>query len=870
MVEFAILVLIVLIWIADRADIRRRLEALERELQKMRERQRQLTADQPTADQSKASSSPATPRGEEPIPAMPSLVIGSVPSPPVVHPPAELRPAAPPPAEPSPGVPPLLRFLRDFFSGGNLIVRFGVLILLIGVGFLLRYAAEHSHLTIEDRLIGVAIGAAVMLGLGWRWRSSRRHYALALQGGGVGVLYLTVFFALRPYALLSPAAAFALLAAIGLLSALLAILLDSMAFATLAAIGGFLAPVLAANGDGDHVTLFSYYALLDLVIISIAWFRSWRVLNLVAFLFTYGIGTAWGVLQYRPENYASTEPFLILFFLMFVCIALLFALSRAQTESYYVDGALVFGTPAATMALQAGMLHQIPYALAYSALTLGAIYLLLAWALHQRKLHPVRLLVESFIALSVAFATLAIPLALEARWTGAAWALEGAAALWIGLKQDRRLAVIAGILLQLAAGVAFFNHVELAPNARSSVAALMISVGGIVCAARMRQVPAWLAPWRQTIGGSLFIWGLGWWLFAASAEILRDLPPDYRARACLALLAATAVLLSALGAKLRWIAPRVAALFLFPVLAALTLIGTLAPHPFAYMGWWIWPLALLGAYWSLKRDESIASDVLMMGLHSLALWLVSAVAAIEVAWQTAHFVHGSPAWSEAADGLVPALVLWTAAAGSRGEHWPFGHLRAAYAGLGVLGPGALGLGAYLLIWGGYVAVTSDGSALPLPYLPLLNPMDLSQGVAVLALVYATGSAGRTHRLINLVVAFAGFGWLNAVLLRALHHYAGIGFDFESMAASTLAQTCLTIFWTLLALAAMVWANRVARRVAWIAGGTLLGIVIAKLFLVDLSRTGTVPRIVSFLGVGVLMLVIGYFSPLPPRAAETGN
>lgn len=864
MVEFAILALIVVVWIADRADIRRRLEALERELQRER-----------TADQSKASSSAATLHRDEPIQARPSPVIAPVSSRPVAHssaaPSTALPPTALPPGDALPPVaPPLVRFLRDFFSGGNLIVRFGVLILLIGVGFLLRYAAEHSHLTIEDRLIGVAIGAAVMLGLGWRWRSSRRHYALALQGGGVGVLYLTVFFALRPYALLSPAAAFALLAAIGLLSVLLAILLDSMAFAILAVIGGFLAPVLAANGDGDHVTLFSYYALLDLVIVSIAWFRSWRALNLVAFLFTYGIGTAWGVLQYRPENYASTEPFLILFFLMFVCIALLFALSRAQTESYYVDGALVFGTPAATMALQAGMLHQIPYALAYSALTLSAIYLLLAWALHQRKLHPVRLLVESFIALSVAFATLAIPLALEARWTGAAWALEGAAALWIGLKQDRRLAVIAGILLQLAAGVAFFNHVELAPDPRASIAALMISVGGIVCATRMRQVPAWLAPWRQPIGGSLFIWGLGWWLFGASAEIVRDLAPDYRARASLALLAATAVLLSVLGAKLRWIAPRVAALFLFPLLAALTLIGTLAPHPFADMGWWIWPLALLGGYWSLKRDESIASDDLLMALHSLALWLVSAVAAIEVAWQTAHFVHGSRAWSEAADGLIPALVLWTVAAGSRGRRWPFAHQRAADAGLGVLGPGALGLGAYLLIWGGYVTVTSDGSALPLPYLPLLNPMDLSQGVAVLALVYAAGAAGRTHRMINLVVALAAFGWLNAILLRALHHYAGIGFDFESMAASTLAQTCLTIFWTLLALAAMVWANRAARRIAWIAGATLLGIVITKLFLIDLSRTGTVPRIVSFLGVGVLMLIIGYFSPLPPRAAETGH
>ena len=44
----------------------------------------------------------------------------------------------------------------------------------------------------------------------------------------------------------------------------------------------------------------------------------------------------------------------------------------------------------------------------------------------------------------------------------------------------------------------------------------------------------------------------------------------------------------------------------------------------------------------------------------------------------------------------------------------------------------------------------------------------------------------------------------------------------------------------------------------------MGVVVAKLFLVDLSHVGGIERIVSFIAVGVLMLVIGYFSPVPPR------
>jgi uncharacterized membrane protein len=48
---------------------------------------------------------------------------------------------------------------------------------------------------------------------------------------------------------------------------------------------------------------------------------------------------------------------------------------------------------------------------------------------------------------------------------------------------------------------------------------------------------------------------------------------------------------------------------------------------------------------------------------------------------------------------------------------------------------------------------------------------------------------------------------------------------------------------------------------------LLAAVVLKLLLVDLSGTGTVTRIVSFIGVGVLMLVIGYVAPLPAKEAR---
>jgi len=93
----------------------------------------------------------------------------------------------------------------------------------------------------------------------------------------------------------------------------------------------------------------------------------------------------------------------------------------------------------------------------------------------------------------------------------------------------------------------------------------------------------------------------------------------------------------------------------------------------------------------------------------------------------------------------------------------------------------------------------------------------------------------------------------------------VPFDLDVMWRSELVQTALSIFWTILAFASMAFATRSGVRGVWLAGAGLMVVVVAKLFLIDLSNIGTVPRIVSFIGVGVLMLVVGYFAPVPPTA-----
>jgi uncharacterized membrane protein len=98
----------------------------------------------------------------------------------------------------------------------------------------------------------------------------------------------------------------------------------------------------------------------------------------------------------------------------------------------------------------------------------------------------------------------------------------------------------------------------------------------------------------------------------------------------------------------------------------------------------------------------------------------------------------------------------------------------------------------------------------------------------------------------------------------------VPFDADSLAASTTLQAALSMVWGATGLAAMTLGARHRQRAVWLVGAALMTVVVAKLILVDLGNAGTLGRVVSFLGVGVLLLVVGYFAPVPPRTEPEGR
>ena len=804
-------------------------------------------------------------------PAYPRVRI-TEPSLPVSPEPAPMDPPAAPAVKIAPprAVDPFVAIQRWLF-GGNTIVKLGVGILFIGLAFLARYTAD--QVAVEVWLAAIAAVAVALLVLGWRLRARVPGYAQVLQGGGVAVLYLTLFVAFRVYEVLAVLPVFVMMVAVAALSAALAVLQNAKALAVLGALGGFAAPLLVSTGSGNHVALFSYYLVLDFGIAAVAWFRTWRALNLIGFFATFLIGTAWGVLKYRHDHFVSSEIFLAVYFVLFTAIMLMPArhLPGEQGDSNsrgvaWLNGTLLFGLPTITFALQCGLVQNTEYGMAISALVLAGFYVAMAAYMRSRPRWAASF--EAALAIGTVFITLVIPLALDAQSTAGAWALEGAGLVWLGFRQQRVVSRIFGYVLLWVASAPLMFIFDVAPGTpgHHPIAALLLAASSLIAAFFVERYTA-AAPTRshEAAMEPLFIgWASVWLLVAAGVEIGRYVPDRYMLAAWLVALGSIALLYTALATALRW--RNIAA----PLLghAPLLMIGVLVSaaqfaSPADWGGWWAWPLALLThlvVLWRAAPRWPVAGQKFV---HVVGVLVLAALGSLQGRALTGRLGAPGSAWAWLGWLAVPAVLLMVLTRPAAATIWP---VRAAPAAYRTTAGAVLACG--LLYWTLMVNLGSDGAASPLPYVPFVSPLDLGVGVALLAAwLWARGDAGRAGlggavAAVPWVFAAVGFVWLNAMMVRGFHHHGGVPFDADVMFESQAMQTGFTLLWAVLALIIMWLAVRRGARAPWMAGAGLLGLVIAKLLLVDLAASDTVTRIISFIGVGVLMLVIGFVAPLP--------
>jgi uncharacterized membrane protein len=372
-----------------------------------------------------------TPRPPEPTPLAP---IQEVTPPVIVRAPA-------PKAEPPRAKPPKARRGEwEQILGGSWLARIGALALVIGVGFFLKFAFDNNWLGPAGRVIlGVIIGL-VMLGAGYWWRKRYPILTQVLSGGGIAVLYLSIFASFAIYDLVHFYVAFALLFLVSIVSAVLALRYNSMSLAIIGILGAFIAPFIlgafggngsAAGGADQAIQLLAYVILVDIGVLILSNFRNWRWFTLLAL---FGSLIAFGVWYdefERDISLATAEIGITVIFLIFVGTTTLFHIIWRRAPQAF-DFTLMVINPTAYFGISLGLMWD-----AYRAWMGGFVFLValfygaVSYLAFKRRAESARL---GLFALGIAliFLTVALPIQLgDKAWATIAWAAEGAVLVWL-------------------------------------------------------------------------------------------------------------------------------------------------------------------------------------------------------------------------------------------------------------------------------------------------------------------------------------------------------------------------------------------------------------------------------------------------------
>ena len=884
----------------------------------------------------------------------------------------------------------LIHSMRNWFFGGNLVVRVGVLVLLVGVVLLLRLLSDYIEIPITVKLISIGIIGLGLAALGLKLAKNRFAYGITLQGAGLAIAYLTTFFAYSAYHVLSSLPSFM---GLGILSAItigLAVRQNALPLALLALSGGFFAPILTSSDIGNLVTLFSYYLLLNITIAIIAHYRTWKMLNLLGVMVTFGLAYYWGVTESLSAVIEAQRWSLVLLVTLHVLLYLFVVIRYAQqiiayntlneanfadtdiadtvnninnidkvhprNNSYVfpIDTGLLFSVPILAFGLFSALLDGIPNALTITSAVLAAIYLGIGWLFVQRS-QRYALITEGMLALGFGFLALVIPLALNAEWIAFGWSVQGLALVWFGRRSLRAWSVLFGLLLQLLSIAMLMINVVFTikdyPTLALTISALSYLATMFILRASnspavlddtknlpaqqntttdsmsvMSDATATVAQslgissqaaqqWLTSINSQSMAFNVMWrspilsrfLTFTAMVWLLYVLVIDFdqwltswrlATTALLGLATLTSLIIyQAINHYHSWREIRQFSHGLLLLFYAMLLFQLPQKYEFNYQ--WTtfhWPIFItlligwlvVGQLW-LKTWHKEAE----LKSFDSASWLGAGIILLAEAMH-----YGLPDSKGVMTILVPVAFMlaglwWTqrhamvqyndkqskAANSALVPYW-FDWHQALLDSAKIFVPITLG-------WAIFTNFTDDGVIWQLPYFPLFNLYDVTLWLVVF---YSLGvyllrqphgmksrnllSAIPKNDMLLIILALIGLWIGSSMLVRTLHAFIGTPlwtgslYDVTGGAwNSEQVQTGLTILWTLIALVATIIASRYGQRTLWFMGIGLLGVVVLKLVIVDLSQTEAIWRVISFLGAGSLILVIGYLAPLPPARED---
>jgi len=322
----------------------------------------------------------------------------------------------------------------------------GITAIVIGMLFFLKYAFDNDWIgDLGKILIGIIVGIG-MLGaaeyfLGEKHKGKYKVFSQALIGGGIAILYGSIFAAFSFYEFISQIPAFGLMIFITIISIFLSIRHNALAIAVIGLIGGFLTPIMVSTGTNNPVGLFTYVILLDIGVLAIAYYRDWKTLNFLCFVGTWILYSGWhatyGNFTYfeNLSNLWVIESYVTAFFIIFAFLSFFYGIIHRKKANVF-DLILVVLNAATYFIISYGLLeNKYEIYLGFFAAFMAAVYIGLGYLSYTRNKED-KYLVMFLFGVALTFLTIAIPIQLEGIWVPLAWACQGVVLVYISFTLD--------------------------------------------------------------------------------------------------------------------------------------------------------------------------------------------------------------------------------------------------------------------------------------------------------------------------------------------------------------------------------------------------------------------------------------------------
>ena len=774
---------------------------------------------------------------------------------------------------------------------GNIIAKVAIVILFLGLSYLFKYSIEHDYISPEIRILGALLLGIGLLAAGWKLRFKRQIYALILQGGAIAVLYLTIFAAYKLYELVPALLTFVFLVVICSTTILFAILQRAMSLAIIACVGGYVTPILLSDGSGNHIALFSYYLIISTAILVISITQSWRILNLLGFLFTFVVSLAWGINNFTAEFYIECQIFIFANLVIYGVLVVLLSVRSIYTEEYQniIDMLLLFGTPLCGFGLQYAITRQWEFGPAFSSLGFGLFYLAGAYIILHKWKSLAKTISLFWLTIGVSFITFSIPLALSANWTALLWMFEGTALTWIMLTQKYyRVALFGALITSLGIISAVIslddNKITLIMfTSLSGVSSIILFINACFWHYYGQKTEITRVIKLSYLSISIIVWIL--WILLSTRLFLDQTPFEIS----LILLCATASLWLwyFIGRKINWNIMCNGMLLLWIALA----VSLFMSHSESYYylsEFWVCSLAWIAAFTSCyvylykisseKTNNNRLINNHVIFLHISLFWML-------LGWLVRELIHIFDAlpwgyevikWSLMATIACSIILLFYFLI--KRQYITSFLLIKSYWAVGLLP--LIGYIAYYLVAG----LSMSGQIIYWSYIPIINPLEESAIFSLLMfsvwIKLMTNYVQFDNKTTNFVswniplpnwilisLATLTFLWGNSVVLRCLSQIFDITWNTHTLWHNNIVQMTASLLWMLSAVILIAIGHRYSFRKIWYSGQLIQITVIIKLIFVDIQETDGLLRAFAFIGIALLMLLIGYLAPIPPKQSD---